>query len=138
MDDVKRAVDDLRLKSVVYVVEASHDERHLLWLHHSNDARLHGWGTGRVEWSGRGGNGWMVQVGEVAGMPVAMTVMFDTICGQPVLFWTDESRVVDHEMFPPWLEANVPAYKHHHCNVANFGHCLAHLSRTPAPSSSSE
>ena len=30
MTDVKRAADDLRLKTVAYVVEATNDERHLL------------------------------------------------------------------------------------------------------------
>lgn len=132
MEDVKRTVDDLRLKAVVYVVQASHDERHLLWVQHSREARAHGWGTGTVDWSGRGSCGRMVQVGEVAGHPVTMTLIFDTICGQSVLFWTDESRVVDHDMFPPWLDEHVPAYRDNHCNVANFGHCLAALIKRTA------
>jgi len=137
MEDVKRAVDDLRLKTAAYVVEATDEERHLLWLHHSAEAKANRWGLGDVQWSGRGGHGWLVPVGELAGFPVNMTVTFDTICGRPVIFWAAVSRVVDYDMCREWLEKHVPAYRDHHCNTANFGHCLAHLLRTPTEPSSS-
>jgi hypothetical protein len=129
MDDVKRAADDHRLKTVTYVVEANNDERHLLWLVHSSSARSMGWGVGNVDWADRGGHGWLVQVGEIGGLPITLSVMFETICGKSVLFWTPESRAVDWEICREWVMANVPAYEYAHCNVANFGHCLAHLRR---------
>src|SRR5688572_12081284 len=103
MDEPKSALEDPRLKAAVYVVEATSFERHSLWLQHSSEAAAHRWGEGEEEWSGRGGSGWLVEVGTLAGFPVNMHVSFDSINGGLVLFWEGVSRVVDSEMLEAWL-----------------------------------
>lgn len=120
-------LEDPRLKSCVYVVEATSYEKHALWLKHSSTAKEQRWGTGEYAWSGNGARGWWVEVGMLAGKPVTMELIFDTINGHTVLFYSATSRVVDYDMLEAWLRQHVPAYARHNTNASNFNHCLLHL-----------
>lgn len=125
----QNALEDPRTTAVVYVVEATDDERLGLWREYSAEARAHERGTPsspRLSWTQDSG-GWMAHVGDLAGFPVNVVLTYASINGRPVLFWSPCSRVVDWEMCRMWLEAHIPAFAERHTNAANFGHCLSFL-----------
>lgn len=116
------------LKQAEYVVEATHDEQHLLWVAYYDrpDPRMP-----KIEWESIS-TGTGATVGEIDGRPICLSIFFARINGVLVLFWEPTSQVVDYVQVEAWLEKNVPAYtaetdggRRPKCNTANFGHCLS-------------
>lgn len=87
------------LSGVVGVVEANSYEGMCLWREHLEQA-------GR-SWKA-GGGGPMVQVGEIADMPVCIALLVNEIDGHRILFYDATSQVVDHRLIDEWLEKNLP------------------------------
>lgn len=124
-------LEDPRIRETLYVVEATSQERHALWLEWSAEALTHGWGTPsnqRVPWN-QEAFGCMVGAGTLAGFPVNMDFTWARINGVLVLFWYGCSRVVDSEMCEAWLRKHVPAFATARTNATNFAHCLAFIRR---------
>lgn len=122
-------MEDPRRLATEYVVEATSTEAHALWREHSREAQKNDWGspqTQRVAWK-QDPDGWMHQVGELAGFPVNIEVHWARIGGALIMFWSSCSRVVDWEMCEAWLRQNVPAYAERQTNATNFGHVLGWL-----------
>lgn len=112
MSKPQRAVDDPRLAQVAFAVEATDFERNTLWERYSkeglpfNPSRP----EARVSWDEGREGGWLATTGELAGMPVTISLSFATVAGKLVLFYHAASQVVDHRMVEAWLTAHVPAY----------------------------
>jgi hypothetical protein len=126
------APSDFPAESIAYVVEASSAEQSMLWAEWSDDACRNGWGTTknkRVPWE-QIHHGWSIQVGLLAGYPIVMALTLAKINEQTILFWEAVSQVVDHAVCESWLRERVPAYaRRDACDAANFGHCLARISK---------
>lgn len=75
--------------------------------------------------------GYMVTVGECAGMPVCVCVTFARIRGRIVAFYYATSQVVDHRMVEKWLakEFKPPKWdsgtRTAHCDAQNFHLCAS-------------
>lgn len=122
---------DPRRLVTAYVVEATSEERTMLWCEWSSEAAGHRYGSPdneRFPWE-QVRDGWSHEVGQLAGFPVNIIVNFAVIYGELVMFYYASSRVVDHEMVEEWLRANVPAYRENHTNATNFGHCMGSMRR---------
>ena len=114
---------DPRFSETVFVVEATSFERMMLWA--ENDRRK------RVRWEADG-HGWLLQVGELGGMPVSVSFVWARLNGYRVVFCEATSQVVDHRQVEAWLEANCnPRWdggtRRAHCDAMNFHHCLSHI-----------
>lgn len=87
------------LRGVVGVVKANSYETMCLWReYHEKLSRP--WGAGR--------SGLMLTVGELADMPVAITLYVNEIDGHRILFLDATSQVVDHRMIEKWMEDKLP------------------------------
>lgn len=91
-------------KGVDYVVEATFEEQHFLWLtrHH------HDVGLGHVEkWvddgMGRGPTIAYVGRGKKA-RPIAISIFYATLDGLRVAFWSATSQLVDYAIIGKWIE----------------------------------
>lgn len=139
--ELVRAVDDPRLKRVIYVVEATHQEVTQLWCRWSKQAASKGYGAGTVDWHGNAGTfGWVPEVGRVelkdgSTHPVMMGVDFVEIENKLVLFFSSESRFVDRDMMDAWLKKHVPIYRKRNTTTANFRHVIDFI-RGAGPESS--
>lgn len=121
-------MEDDFMKGVVYVVEATHNEKMHLWLEwHCNHEG--------ITWDDNS-SGLSVVIGDLADMPVAISLFKADILGQTVLFWELTSQVQDYRMAEEWLKENVEAHSmsgvlndHRPCrtDVSNFSHCMSYL-----------
>src|SRR5690348_7087555 len=92
------------MKETQFVVEATHNESHLLWEKFSTES-LYKTELNKYKWD-QISPGYMVQVGEFHGFPVNISCFWFRINGVLVMFYEANSRVVDHEMIEKWLEKN--------------------------------
>ena len=83
------------MKKLAMFVEATDNERHMLWKEHHD----------QVIW--KQGGGYLVQVGQFAGMPVNFTLSFETINGKVIGFWSGISRVVHYGMIETWMDTHM-------------------------------
>jgi hypothetical protein len=88
------------LKDVVGVVEATREEQMFLFTRNRAMPEPREW---KENLSGYGKT-----VGELAGMPVFISLMTQKIDGKTILFYYATSVVVDHRLIDAWLEANLP------------------------------
>lgn len=108
---------DPRFAMTAYVVQATSYEQLCLW----KDWHRH------VSWV-QDNPGWGKNVGYVGGLPCVISVSWIIINGCYVMFYTDESQVVDHRMIERWLKENCNPQaegRRAHCDAMNFGHCMA-------------
>ena len=99
------------LDGVVGVVEATGYEKLALWQEwHVADKRP--WIQGR--------SGLSEQIGTVAGLPVCLSLLVDTVNGHRILFWEATSRVVDYEMARRWLDHVLPPTAKNRTDAMNF------------------
>lgn len=105
-------------KDVVYLVEANHNETHLLWerFHYKPvyDFKVDSWvqvmeGYGPV-------------IGELDNRPICVGITYAILNGKKVMFYEGQSEVVDYKMIEDWRDHYAPNISH--CNATNFGHCL--------------
>lgn len=103
-----------RLKKTVAVVQATSTEQFYLWMEWSKESgwddldRLRHGGRGhpKYRWEQMNPGCWM-QIGKIKDMPVCISLTWNRIEGQVVLFWEMTSRVVDYRMAEKWLEDNL-------------------------------
>lgn len=93
------------LDGVVGVVECDNYGHHMLWIENHYkanelDHRKRDWQSGRM--------GLMEKVGEIAGMPVCISLLKDVIGGQTILFVDPCSMVVDHRLIDAWYKRTLP------------------------------
>lgn len=123
--------DDIEeyFREVHFLVEASYEEKHLLWLIHHHEPN-HG-RTVVESWEDEGmGHG--VQVGTLDKRPVCITMFYARLEGKRVCFWEPTSQVVDHEMIEKWLRARTKHITWDRGrwaseNASNFHLCLESL-----------
>lgn len=86
------------------VVTASHDEYLGLWMRWAHDS---GWSCDyarrRFRWQ-QYSVGWWRKIGEVAGRPICVSVMFAEVEGRAIAFVDGCSKLVDHAMIREWIE----------------------------------
>ena len=112
LDD--EAWDEKMIRETEYLVEASHEQTHQMWLlwHSVLDLK-------------QVGRGLMRHVGNVGKHEVWVTLFWYYIEGKLVGFYEGTSRVVDHELIKGWAEKTFACWKEGaRCNMANFHHCL--------------
>jgi hypothetical protein len=115
------------LRSTYFAVEANSFEQLCLWRDSARDAdrpTIHD----PVLWVEKA-RGHILQIGELAGMPVTLALCFATINNIGVLFYHSPSQVTDHRMVEKWLDENVPANtwgggRATRCDAMNFHQCL--------------
>lgn len=88
-------------------VEANSYETMCLWKELSVEAKRFGWGNGDYDWV-QNNSGCGCGIGEVAGKPVFVSLLTNTINGQEILFYEATSQIVDHEMVEEWLKEALP------------------------------
>lgn len=100
-----------RLDATEYAVEADSFAGLMLWQEWAEEARRQ-WGKvrehfDRVEWLSIG-DGYGPNIGDVAGRPVNVSVLWALIEGRLVLFYYGMSQLVDHQMIDAWLRERLP------------------------------
>jgi hypothetical protein len=110
---------DERLKNSIFVVEADSYGQFALWKEFHD----------QVDWE-EDSRGFSQQIGEIADMPVYISVSFAKICGQQVCFYYGSSMVTHHDMLESWImeKCGQPKYdgghRRAHCDALNFNHCI--------------
>jgi len=93
------------LDGVVGVVECDNYGKHMIWVeNHYKAVEL---GHRKLDWVD-GRLGMMEKVGELADMPVCISLFKATIDGQLILFVDPCSMVVDHRMIDAWYKRVLP------------------------------
>ncbi len=113
-------------KDVVFLVEATAYERHVLWNDYYNKPKyeifVRDWKQicmGRV-----------VQIGTCNKRPVCVDISWAILDGKKVMFYYGISQVVDWEMIDKWMRHFSKGIKWDngtrwaHCDAMNFHHCL--------------
>lgn len=107
--------NDGRFAKIDGLVEATDFERDCLWEKYHDKSGY--------DWQDDG-NGYLITVGETVAkndepsLPISFTVLFATIKGQRIAFWSDCSRIVDHDLISEWFKVNVPNARK--TNAQNF------------------
>jgi hypothetical protein len=87
------------LEDIHGVVEANNFAIHALWdYYHKQHA--YAWKPNN--------SGMFFQIGELAGMPVSLSLWTAVVNGQKILFWDMPSTVTDHRLAEKWLKKNLP------------------------------
>lgn len=113
-----------RLKVTDFLVEATHNEWHMLWSRwcsDSNECREPIF----KKWEQLGG--WLVTVGKLDGRPVCISLNWDRLDGFLVCDWEATSEVVDYKMVNKWLDEHFSGKtkdgRRARCNAQNFHLC---------------
>lgn len=111
---------DPRFLKTEFVVAATSTEQQMLWHRHHY--------TASTPWK-QESKGTSIQVGELAGFPVNVSIFWATIDGLYVLFYEPISQVVDHKMVESWFDKNCnPRWDNGsrgaRVNAENFNHVL--------------
>ena len=97
-------------ENVEAIVEADSFARHTLWLIYYHKPL---YGVQLDTWEQKGG--YMIQLGYLDRRPINIDISFDIINGKKVMFWSDCSQVVDHNMIDSWFSHFTPPG----CGTAN-------------------
>ena len=129
LDDMNRRADEENERNrfdAVFLVEATHNEWHHLWVDWSEESLAHGWGDHqirRLQWE-QISLGYRKTIGHFGGMPVAVSVSFARLRGLVVASYEATSQVVDYRMVEKWRKKEFPSARGH-TNASNF-HICAH------------
>lgn len=105
------------LAEVVGAVEATREEEFGVWTRFV-DRR-----DPPLTWKQHGG--YLRTIGYLDGLPVCVSLTFNTVAGHRILFYHATSRVVDHEMVREFIDAILPdEAKARRTDATNFVHCL--------------
>jgi len=113
---------DERFKDTIFAVEATGYERLALWREFRDQFGEKNWEEDSM--------GFSQQVGELAGLPVMVTVFFTKIFGQRVCFYESESMVTHYDMVKTWVmnQCNNPkwynGYRTAQADAMNFHHAI--------------
>jgi hypothetical protein len=121
---------DQFLKETEFVVEATHNESHLLWEKFCTQS-MYKTELNKYNWE-QINPGYLICVGDFHGFPVNISCFWYRINGVMVMFYEDVSRIVDHEMIKEWLKKNcAPRWdkgtRLAHTNATNFHNVLGHI-----------
>ena len=128
-----RETDKRYFQDVFFLVEATSEEKYLLWEKYGPSLRAKASIEGpSVFWKDESA-GYMIHVGNIADRPIMVHISYATLNGKKVMFYEGVSELVDHKMIHDWVH-----YHSHHirrdnghrwaqCNTANFNHCLRRL-----------
>lgn len=117
-------------ENVEFVVEATDEERFLLWcVHFDNpnpkypESRIKSW---EQEMRGFGR-----EIGTFHGHPIFISITYAKLEGKRVAFLEATSRIVDYSLVNDWVDREfknrMPARV---TNSTNFSHCISFLRRT--------
>ena len=109
---------DPRFAESVFWVHATDTETHELWCKFHNV----------VDWV-QDGMGLSTQIGVSNGKPVCMSVFWNILNGQRVLFYECTSQLADYELVDKWVSENCKVKydkgtRRAHTNAMNFAHCF--------------
>lgn len=114
IDEIRRSDMEQRLRLTEFAVEADSFAQQALWSDYSKGAarmticrRVEERLDRRVDWE-QVGDGWLPRVGDLAGMPVCISLSWALIEGRLVLFHHATSQVVDHRMIDAWMRQQMP------------------------------
>lgn len=124
--------DEKYFKDVVFLVEATHTEKHFIWeqYYYNPSPKF-----GRVinSWEDEM-MGHCLILGTIDNRPIAVTFYYAKILGKRVMFYEGTSQLVDHEMIKSWLkhftldkvrwDGNT---RWAHCDAMNFHLCVQAL-----------
>lgn len=124
---VKADIEEL-FKDVVFLVEVSDSEQHLLWLIHHQETEGHR--RRRVLAWEQESRGVGVTIGRICRRPVVLSLSYAKLNGKRVCFFYACSQLVDHALKDRWLRARTKhitwdgGRRWAHCDGYNFHHCL--------------
>ncbi len=87
------------LEGVVGIVEANSFEKMCLWKENQDQMKY--------EWK-ENNLGYLPTIGELAGMPVVLSLFTADVNGHKLLFYHPTSQVVDWRQIEAWLQLNLP------------------------------
>jgi hypothetical protein len=90
-----------RLKTTVYVVEATSFEQHCLWNQFASDSCNNYKGYPKVKWEQL--HGWYVNVGKIGKRECWVSMSFARINGQLIMFYYPTSQVSDSVQTEKWI-----------------------------------
>lgn len=119
---------DPRFKDTFFVVEATGEERQMLWCRHALKSPYQQPEFRRFRWE-QDNPGFWEQIGTFGGWPIVITGFWEIIENRRVLFWEATSQLVHYPLCEEWLQKYVktPRYngnRESSCNAANFSTCL--------------
>ena len=117
-----------RLEVTNFLVEATHNEWHMLWSRWCAESRECCKPLVK-NWEQLGG--WLVTIGHLMNRPIVISLQWNRLDGFLVCNWTPTSQLVDHQMIDEWFEKHFtnktkdgrPAI----CNAMNFHHCIQEM-----------
>ena len=116
-----------RLSEAIFLIEATSYEQLSLWREHSHesDTVL----DRDLTWWEQVNPGHGFKVGELAGMPVVISLSYNRINDKLVAFWEPTSQVVDYRIIAKWFEDNFHGTwdngrRRATTNAMNFGHVV--------------
>lgn len=110
-----------RIKQTVALVEANSNEQHLLWREWAKestwcDPKYPSTLSRKFMWEQMNPGCW-IQIGTLAKMPVCISLSWNRLDGQVVLFWELTSMVTDSRMAEKYLKkifGKIPTYDNGH------------------------
>ena len=126
IQEFRRLNMEQRLKATLCSVEATSFEEHSLWDKWSNQSKNSY--SSAVAWE-QLSDGWLPTVGRINDKPVCISLSWNFIDGQPVLFWDATSILVDYDMIHDWLKKMMPqVYVDQVCLTTDAGnfHIIVH------------
>jgi hypothetical protein len=119
---IKAQAEDPRYRDTKYLVEATDNEVMGIWSRYAKDSLYRWVGGGKdlrvVEWV-QTSPGYIKEIGELAEMPVAISLHWVWCNRILVCFWELTSQVCDYRMAEKWLEEKFPGVPK--SNSSNFG-----------------
>jgi hypothetical protein len=115
-----------RLVKTMFIVEATSTEQHFLWSQWCKDSLSPTFG--KLKWE-QLNPGWLVTVGKIGKRPCCISVAWNRIEGQLVMFWHQCSQVTDSLQAEKWLEDNFKGTwdngrRRASTDAMNFHHCI--------------
>lgn len=123
-----QASDAEYFKDVAFLLEATNFEQFMLWekwfdnVDHREKVGLQSW---------KQGVGKLVPLGEIGGLPIVISIIWDWLNDSKVIFWESTSQVVDHRMIDAYFAHFAP--KIGKSNSSNFHLCLAAVRKQEKP-----
>lgn len=113
---------DALFQDVAFIVEADNTTKHLLWYMHYHNPE----GTSKIKTWRDDTSGFIICIGYCAERPVCVSVFYAFLNDKRVMFYSDSSAIVDHNLIDDWVRTNAKGIGI--CDAMNFAHCLNAIS----------
>jgi len=121
---------ETRLAKTLFVVQATHYEVQSLWSNWSkksaDQSRFRPAPDKQIDWVQL--DGWGVQVGELDGMLICVSIIWNKLNGHLIAFWEPTSLVFDHRQWESWINKHFSGTWDNDrkalTNTSNFHHCI--------------